>query len=240
MNISRRRLADTSKQNIKPYVARASRACSKIIFLHSTNQIIDFWRCCCRFGRRFLNFLLTCCDTTTFLQNLAAKWLWYQVFSRQNDAGLGALSVALWENLVLSVVLHLESKALYLRAFLTEKVRRTWILREEKTDYAWLCFQEKNDFSKNYMIAIIDSIQVRKDMQINISIYMNTDINSINHPLGLSWLNYKINTFCFTLYCFSKNKRKENSSMHQIWLFSVKWICKKTHQITSTMGHKSK
>ena len=108
----------TSKQNIKPCAARASRTCSKIIFLHSTNQIIDFWRCCCRFGRHFLNFLLTCSDTTTFLENLAAKWLWYQVFSRQNDAGLGALSVALWQNLVLSVVLHLESKALYLRAFL--------------------------------------------------------------------------------------------------------------------------
>ena len=122
----------TSKQNIKPCAARASRTCSKIIFLHSTNQINDFWRCCCRFRRHFLNFLLTCCDTTTFLQNLASKCLWYQVFSRQNDAGLRALSVALWENLVLSVVLHLESKALYLRTCLTEKVRRTWILREEK------------------------------------------------------------------------------------------------------------
>ena len=33
-------------------------------------------------------------------------------FSRQNDAGLRALTVALWENLVLVVVLVLESKAL--------------------------------------------------------------------------------------------------------------------------------
>ena len=34
-------------------------------------------------------------------------------FSRQNDAGLRALTVVLWENLVLEVVLVLESKALY-------------------------------------------------------------------------------------------------------------------------------
>ena len=33
-------------------------------------------------------------------------------FSRQNDAGLRALSVGLWENLVLAVFLVLESKAL--------------------------------------------------------------------------------------------------------------------------------
>ena len=62
----------------------------------------------------------------------------------------------------------------------TEKVRRTWIVREEKTDYAWLCFQEKNDFSKKLChCAIIDSIQVRNNMQLNISIYMNTAINSV-------------------------------------------------------------
>ena len=34
-------------------------------------------------------------------------------FSRQNDAGLSALNVVLWKNLVLVVVLVLESKALY-------------------------------------------------------------------------------------------------------------------------------
>ena len=34
-------------------------------------------------------------------------------FSRQNDVGLRALNVALWENLVLVVVLGLQSKALY-------------------------------------------------------------------------------------------------------------------------------
>ena len=40
-------------------------------------------------------------------------------FSRQNDAGLGALNVVLWENLVLVVVLVLESKGpyWYLRAY---------------------------------------------------------------------------------------------------------------------------
>ena len=35
-------------------------------------------------------------------------------FSRRNDAGLRALNVALWENLVLVVVLVLESKGPYL------------------------------------------------------------------------------------------------------------------------------
>ena len=34
-------------------------------------------------------------------------------FSRQNDAGLRALNVVLWENLVLVVVLVLESKGPY-------------------------------------------------------------------------------------------------------------------------------
>ena len=33
-------------------------------------------------------------------------------FSRQNDTGLRSLTVGLWENLVLAVVLELESKAL--------------------------------------------------------------------------------------------------------------------------------
>ena len=35
-------------------------------------------------------------------------------FSRQNDVGLRALNLALWENLVLVVVLVLQSKALYI------------------------------------------------------------------------------------------------------------------------------
>ena len=34
-------------------------------------------------------------------------------FSRQNDADLHALNIVLWENLVLLVVLVLESRALY-------------------------------------------------------------------------------------------------------------------------------
>ena len=35
------------------------------------------------------------------------------IFSRQNDAGLRTLTVVLWENLVLVVVLVLELQALY-------------------------------------------------------------------------------------------------------------------------------
>ena len=46
MKISRRRLADY----FKTLHQKACRTCSTIIFLHSTNQIIDLWRCrwCCR------------------------------------------------------------------------------------------------------------------------------------------------------------------------------------------------
>ena len=55
-----------------------------------------------------LAVLLTCFHTTTFLQNLVLSR-----FSRQNDAGLRALTCTVqWENLVLAVVLVLEPKAL--------------------------------------------------------------------------------------------------------------------------------
>ena len=43
-------------------------------------------------------------------------------FSRQNNVGLHALNVVLWENLVLVIVLVLESKALYWYH------RRTWVI----------------------------------------------------------------------------------------------------------------
>ena len=55
MKISRRRLADY----VKTLYQKACRACSTIIFLHSTNQIIDVWRCCCRCRRRILNTSLS-------------------------------------------------------------------------------------------------------------------------------------------------------------------------------------
>ena len=41
MKISRRRLADY----VKTLHQKACRSCSRIIFLHSTNQIVDLWRC---------------------------------------------------------------------------------------------------------------------------------------------------------------------------------------------------
>ena len=49
--ILRRRLADY----VKTFHQKVCRTCSTILFPHSTNQIIDLWRCCCR--RRFLNSL---------------------------------------------------------------------------------------------------------------------------------------------------------------------------------------
>ena len=55
---------------------------------------------------------LTCFDTTAFLQNLGTKMTTVSNFSRQNEADLRAINVVLWENLVLIVVLVLESRAL--------------------------------------------------------------------------------------------------------------------------------
>ena len=55
MKISRRRLADY----VKTLHQKACRTCSKIIFFHSTNQIIDLWRCCRRCRRQILNSLMT-------------------------------------------------------------------------------------------------------------------------------------------------------------------------------------
>ena len=50
MNNSRRRLADYVK-------TLHQKACCTIIFLHSTNQIIDLWRCCWCCRRKILKSL---------------------------------------------------------------------------------------------------------------------------------------------------------------------------------------
>ena len=54
MKISRRRLADY----VKTLHQKACRTCSTIIFLHSTNEIIDLWRCRWRCRRQILNSLI--------------------------------------------------------------------------------------------------------------------------------------------------------------------------------------
>ena len=41
----------------KKITPKACCTCSTIIFLHSTNQIIDLWRCLCHYSRYFLNSL---------------------------------------------------------------------------------------------------------------------------------------------------------------------------------------
>ena len=64
--ISRRRLADY----VKTLHQKAYRTCSTIIFLHSTNQIIDLWRCRCR--RQILSSLI--CKSVTFLLP-SSSWL---------------------------------------------------------------------------------------------------------------------------------------------------------------------
>ena len=55
MKISRRRLADY----VKTLHQKACRTCSTIIFLHSTNGIIDLWHCRWRCRRQILNSLIT-------------------------------------------------------------------------------------------------------------------------------------------------------------------------------------
>ena len=55
MKISRRRLADY----VKTLHQKACRTCSTIIFLHSTNEIIDLWRCRWRCRRQILNSLMS-------------------------------------------------------------------------------------------------------------------------------------------------------------------------------------
>ena len=54
MKISRRYLADY----VKTLHRKACRTCSTIIFCHSTNQIINLWRCRCRCCLHFLNSLI--------------------------------------------------------------------------------------------------------------------------------------------------------------------------------------
>ena len=55
MKIPRCRLANY----VKTLHQKACRTCSTIIFLHSTNQIIDLWRCRWRCRRQILNSLIT-------------------------------------------------------------------------------------------------------------------------------------------------------------------------------------
>ena len=50
MKISRRHLVDY----VKKLRQRVCRKCSKIIFPHPTNQIVDLWRCRGRSRRHFL------------------------------------------------------------------------------------------------------------------------------------------------------------------------------------------
>ena len=62
MKISRRLLADY----VKTLHEKACRTCSTIIFLHSTNQILDLWRCRGRCRCRFLNSLMQSLATVLF------------------------------------------------------------------------------------------------------------------------------------------------------------------------------
>ena len=43
---------------VKNLHQKACRTCSTIIFLHSTNEISDLWRCCCRCRRQIFNYLI--------------------------------------------------------------------------------------------------------------------------------------------------------------------------------------
>ena len=82
MKISRCRLADY----VKTLHQKACRTCSMIIFLHSTNQIIDLWRCLWRCRRQIFNSLLISifaqllivCITYLRLQNFLPMSMWFE------------------------------------------------------------------------------------------------------------------------------------------------------------------
>ena len=72
MKISRCRLADY----VKTLHQKACRTCSTIIFLHSSNQIIDLLRCRWRCRRKILNSLMTTGKATTTPQiNELIAWM---------------------------------------------------------------------------------------------------------------------------------------------------------------------
>ena len=84
MKISRRRLADY----VKTLHQKAWRTCSTIIFLHSTNQIIDLWRCrwCCR--SQILNSLLfrnDCGKKSKFPYANHTSYDWRKSFPKQSN-----------------------------------------------------------------------------------------------------------------------------------------------------------
>ena len=85
----------------------------------------------CPFLAKILGKFIT--QTVNLTKMTTTKMTTVLRFFRQNDVGLRALNVALWENLVLVVVLVLESKALY---YLT----KTW--------QAWLDVSKKSHKSK--------------------------------------------------------------------------------------------
>ena len=65
MKISRSRLADY----VKALHQKACRTCSTVIFLHSTNQIVDLWRCRWLCRRQILNSRLA-----SALMTAKTKW----------------------------------------------------------------------------------------------------------------------------------------------------------------------
>ena len=66
MKISRCRLADY----VKTLHQKVCGTCSTIIFLHSTNQIIDLWRCRWHCRRQILTYLMTTTTITPQINDL--------------------------------------------------------------------------------------------------------------------------------------------------------------------------
>ena len=79
IKISRRPLAD----HIKKFHQKACRTWSTVIFPHSTNQIIDLWRCRGRCRRLFLKFpfetLTTALTNTIFNPHWALIWAVFKI-----------------------------------------------------------------------------------------------------------------------------------------------------------------
>ena len=70
MKFSRRRLADY----VKTLHQKACRTCSTIIFLHSTDQIIDLWRCRWSCRRQILSSLIDHSGRQNVVRTLVTHW----------------------------------------------------------------------------------------------------------------------------------------------------------------------
>ena len=113
---------------------------------------------------------LTCFDKTTFSENPRTKMKTVSRFSRQNDAGLRALTVALWENLVPRISL-----------------KSSRIFRKVKTE---LCLTSlltiltaNNKTKKTFLSVFILKVETnKKDIAEEHNTFVEFEVNAFNSP----------------------------------------------------------